>query len=536
MQRGFTSRGSVPLPRFALDSLWEVVVALASGFTAVAADAPELWLLDLHTLAWERRVLINDSLCPACATHRVDTAEEAEITLHSRTKPTPSTYRLLNARAVELREQDYVNPLSGPLGVRCRSELLNGFTAPVSGNFRVWSKYSDHPAFWSGHDNTYRGSTVKGVMEGLERYSSWRSRSKAVSVIGSLNSLGSQALDPTACGVYDDSFYQSHAHYVPFSPDLKCHWVWGYSLIRNQPTLVPEQLVYYLDHRKGHRSFVQECSNGSAAGSCPEEAILHGLLELIERDTFLLVWNARLAPPRIDPWSIQHRETILLVERLFREAWDLHLFDTRLDIPVPSVMGYERRRDGALGTLVFAAGASLNPEEAIRATICEIATYVNGFSQRVESELDTLRAMAKDFSIIRGLGDHANLYGLPEMEHHAAFLQRGQRCESVDAVYRSYRKRMPRGLDLKQDVQYLLTSLRAIGLDVIVVDQTSPEQARLGLCTFRCIVPGLIPIDFGHVRNRAQSLPRLRTVPKAAGYRVDEFDVAEINPAPHPFP
>ncbi|MFD3453296.1 YcaO-like family protein [Streptomyces sp. NPDC058691] len=31
-------------------------------------------------------------------------------------------------------------------------------------------------------------------------------------------------------------------------------------------------------------------SNGGAIGSCMEEAVLFGLLELIERDAFLLGW------------------------------------------------------------------------------------------------------------------------------------------------------------------------------------------------------------------------------------------------------
>ena len=46
---------------------------------------------------------------------------------------------------------------------------------------------------------------------------------------------------------------------------------------------------------------------------------------------------------------------------------------------------------------------------------------------------------------------------------------------------------------------------------MIAVDQTTPEQHDLGLATASVVVPGLLPIDFGWMRQRAPHARRLRT-------------------------
>ena len=69
-----------------------------------------------------------------------------------------------------------------------------------------------------------------------------------------------------------------------------------------------------------------------------------------------------------------------------------------------------------------------------------------------------------------------------------------------------------------------------------MVDQTTPEQARLGLRTVCTIVPGLLPIDFGWSRQRALTMPRLRTAWRRAGRRPDDLGEDEIRRVPHPFP
>jgi ribosomal protein S12 methylthiotransferase accessory factor len=85
-------------------------------------------------------------------------------------------------------------------------------------------------------------------------------------------------------------------------------------------------------------------------------------------------------------------------------------------------------------------------------------------------------------------------------------------------------------------VEYLRDLIVEAGSDIVVVDQTAPEQEARGLANVRVIVPGLLPIDFGWSRQRALRSPRLLTAPRRAGLLDRDLTEAELHRVPHPFP
>jgi ribosomal protein S12 methylthiotransferase accessory factor len=52
----------------------------------------------------------------------------------------------------------------------------------------------------------------------------------------------------------------------------------------------------------------------------------------------------------------------------------------------------------------------------------------------------------------------------------------------------------------------------------------------------KVIVPGTLPMTFGHGNRRIHGIPRLYTVPAELGHRAGVLTPADINPHPHPFP
>lgn len=527
------------LTQFALDTVWAVVETSLECISSTTKESHEnsVYALHLNSLHLTSYQLISDSLCPVCSTPCLDTPDTATIQLSSRPKRSSSNYRLTKATEYEVPITGYVNPICGVLGAMNVRDYSNTVTAPVTGLFKVKTKYTLRSAFWSGHGNNYHLSMYLGMLEGLERYAGQMPRGKKVSVFNSYENLGPDALNPLDCGLYRPEFYEKHfPFYLPFNQQRKMHWVWGYSFRKTQPILVPEQMVYYLDYRTDHVNFVQECSNGCATGSVIEEAILFGLLELIERDTFLISWCAKLGLPRIDPWSCRSRETLFMLDRIDRLGYDLHLFDMRLDLSPPTVMGVGVRRDQGLGKLIFAAGSSLDPEDAIKAALCEVASYIPGFDERVKSKEAELRPMIHDYTKVTELLHHGLLYGLPEMEVHTNFLFQTQKLHSVEELYHAWVEKRPQSLDLREDLLYCIEEILNLGMDVIVVDQTCSEQERIGVKVASVIVPGLMPMDFGWDRQRVFDRPRLRTVPRTAGFLETNFDPATSKPIPHPFP
>lgn len=523
---------------FVLHAVDQLVDAMLAEPATDDITAP-VFELALDDLSVSRYLLVPDSECEVCAAPVLDSADGAVVTLTPRAKPTPTSYRLSAAAELDLPVSAYANPTCGALTPRAFPAYQCSATLPVSGFFRVRSKYDYHEMWWSGQAQSYASSERYGMLEGLERYAGQFPRAKRTVVHDSHRHLGADALDPRELGSYPTGFYAGHdAFYAPFDPDRELPWVWGYSLRDDRPVLVPEQIVYYLD-RSPDRKFVQECSNGCASGSCTEEALLHGMLELIERDAFLLCWHGNARMPEIDPASCQDLQTRLILDRVGRLGYRMRFFDMRIDLPVPAVMAVAQRRDGGPGTLCFAAGASFDPEEAVRSALAETASYIPGLDDRVLAREPALRAMVSDYDRVHELSDHPLLWGLPEMASRVEILARPSSPRPLAELYRGWLAERPATLDLVDDVRYLAGAICAVGGDLVAVDQTCPEQRPVGVRTWAMIASGLVPIDFGWERQRVLTHPRLRDY--LAGRlrlvpRGDGFGPTGLNARPHPFP
>lgn len=523
---------------FALEQIWQLTRELAdpAHLETTEHGLPYVHELQLDTMQVRRYPLIADSSCPVCSRREPDTPERAVITLESKRKRDVFSYRLLSPADYRLPFEAFANPVCGMLGSSGVPEYRSTTIAPVTGWLFVRGTEHLFDFFWSGHADVYDDSAILAVMEGLERHAGLLRRGTAAPVVDTYARLQPHALDPRTCGVYNDEFYNRTApHFVKFTPDLPLPWVWGYSLRDRAPVLVPERLAYYLG-REGPTNFVQECSNGCAAGASLEEAILFGMLELIERDAFLLAWYGKARLPEIDPRTCQRQHNRLMLSRIELQGYDVRLFDNRIDLKVPVVTAVATRRDGGLGTMCLASGAGLDPEAAVSGALCEVATYVSDFEGRVARLLPELKDMVHDYGKVRNLEHHPLLFGLPEMLDKAGFLLGPDRKQPIAEIYRDWEQDRPRTLDLADDVRFCLQVLTDAGFDVIVVDQTGPEQVPFGLHTVCVIVPGLIPIDFGWFKQRALNMPRMRNAFRHAGWRSTDLDNSELHLVPHPFP
>ncbi len=531
------------LTPFALEQIAQLVAAETAGAPPAPGDRRigRIVVLRAGDLTVTRHDLIADSECEACAVPVPDTAEGAMLPLRPRPKATPGSYRGASAADLTLPTRGLVNEVCGALASTAQRVYQCSATLPVSGYFRVRSKYDYHEMWWSGQSQSSASSERYGMLEGLERYAGQFPRAKDPKAYASYRELAPDALDPTALGSYTPEFYAGHHdYYQPYHPDTPTHWVWGYSYGEARPVMVPEQVVFYLD-RRPDRKFVQECSNGCASGTSTEEALLHGLLELVERDAFLLCWYGSARLPEIDQRTCADEEVQFMLDRVARLGYRMRLFDMRVDVPVPAVMAVAERLDGGMGRLCFAAGASLDPVEAVRAAIAETASYIPGMDERVEAKLPDLRAMADDYNRVHELTHHALLYGLPEMASTVDFLLKaGAPPRPMDELYADWQARRPATLDLADDARFVIARLREAGSDVVAVDQTCPEQHGTGIRTLCVLAPGLIPIDFGWERQRVLDHPRLRAYLDGGlaeiHPREDGFGPTGLNRRPHPFP
>ncbi|GAA1908277.1 TOMM precursor leader peptide-binding protein [Streptomyces sodiiphilus] len=541
VERG-AGTGAAGRPPWVTPFAADAVAAALAGWLAEDRPRPGVLLVDLAELTVRRYPLVPDPECPRCGGLGPDSADAAAIELRPAPVHRPGASRVRPLDDYDLPVAAYANPVCGVLGRSLVYDVSSTSTSATIGCFTERSGAGLVETFWGGHADSYRDSARIGVLEGLERYAGARPRARTTAVTGSLEQLrerGHTVLDPAVCGLYSEEFHRTYPKAQPFRADLEIPWVWGHSLRDDGPVLVPEILTYYQSGSL-YRRFVQESSNGCASGGSVEEAVYFGLLEVIERDAFLLAWYGRARLPEIDPRTSTSPATVQMVDRLEMYGYEARFFDTRISFPVPVITGVAERFDGGPGRMCFGAGAGLDAESALASAMCEIATDSVNLPGRFAYDETRLRAMAADYRKVVQLHDHPMLYGVPEMGAHAEFLLGAPGAPRPPAHSMADRfgdgsVPQPTG-DVREDLTACLEAVTAAGFDVIAVDQTVAEQRRMGLHTLSVLVPGLIPIDFGWSRQRARHMPRMFTALREAGLKDTDLTPGTLNPAPHPFP
>lgn len=121
--------------------------------------------------------------------------------------------------------------------------------------------------------------------------------------------------------------------------DIFLSWVRGYNLIDRQEIYIPMDAVDLSTNSK----IVGLCkvTNGLASGNTMDEAVFHGLCELVERDArslWTLLDATAQAKTAIDPATWQDIQVIELINKIETAGLKVHLFDQTSDIGLPTVM------------------------------------------------------------------------------------------------------------------------------------------------------------------------------------------------------
>ncbi|MFJ9417496.1 TOMM precursor leader peptide-binding protein [Streptomyces sp. NPDC101227] len=531
-----------PAVAAALHALTRSAPDARAGESTAPATVLEVNLVD--GLVTEHQ-LLADPQCPRCGGARPDAPPALYGFPASRPRLPGGGARLRSWRSYGIPKNALINPVCGALGFTLFHDMASPVTESVGGTLRLGGARTGgsglYETTWAGHTDTYDQSEMVALFEGLERYAGqrpWGGGPALRMALDELSELSLPALDPRGGLLYDDDFYARHREtFRPFRPDERVDWVWGHSLVRDAPVLVPQQLVYYGPRRRG-ASLLSSNSNGCATGSCLEEAALFGLLELIERDAFLLAWYGAEPLPEIGLDSATGSPALAAMrDKIEGLGYTIRLFDMRIDLPVPAVLCLATLKEPGLGNISLSAGAALSAEDAVASALREVAAQLHRQRTTVRERHDEARAMAADYRLVRELEDHELLYGLPEMAAQVPFAGApGAPAAPLTEAFADWEARGPRPADLLDDLRECVRLVGAVSEDVIVVDQTCPEQRACGLHTAAVVAPGLLPIDFGWEQQRALHHPRLRTASWRAGRRAAPLADADVHRHPHPFP
>ncbi|MGZ3595930.1 MAG: YcaO-like family protein, partial [Syntrophales bacterium] len=308
------------------------------------------------------------------------------------------------------------------------------------------------------------------------RYSSeFKDEYKSKLVSGSYNKLKKKftILDPREMILSKISDYDH---------DREIHWAWGCDLARQEDILVPACAVYHPYHLDD--AFLMDThTNGIAAGNTMEEAVVHGLAELIERDAWSI---ARYEGNYSDALFIEDEPANQFIINIFEKFADADIEivakDITSDIGVPVIAAFSGDLVHPTMIPVDGFGAHLDPRVAMVRSLLEIVTTRALFIQK---------------------------FGIEGMcEAVTAYL--GERESTDDPRFYSYNRKglseieVNYGEDILHDVRTIIGKLQARGLErVIAVDLTRPDT---GIPTVRMIVPGLETYCFDKMRIGARIL------------------------------
>ncbi len=255
----------------------------------------------------------------------------------------------------------------------------------------VWCAYTPNSrsiVVAQGKGLTDADARISAVMEALER---------AVAGEPAVETVVATADDLSACGqAVDPLDALIAAGQGEIRRDEAVEWVRGTDLISGGDVFVPLEAAL-LDRTRPSRFWMS--SDGLASGNIQQEAILHGLLERVERDAHVL-WQVSGPEARhllsIAPEALGDPALDALVGRFRGAELDLRLFNITSDIAIPcflALLGPQGTATaGGLRYVEVTSGCGAHPSAsraAIRA-VTEAAqsrlTYISGARDDVYSE------------------------------------------------------------------------------------------------------------------------------------------------------
>jgi ribosomal protein S12 methylthiotransferase accessory factor len=372
-------------------------------------------------------------------------------------------------------------------------------------------------------------AAAKAIGEGIERYCAAIFELEELPLT-SYREAPFPCTAPAEFALYSREQYErSGFPWVSFEDDTQVRWAPGIDLATGEPCHVPAVRVFIPYHYyvgTGEAPIDQPISTGLASHTDATLAVRSAIAEVVERDAFLIVWQAMMSPPqvRLETLSAANYD---LVERFEAASNRVVMFDITLDVGIPTILTAILGENEGAPALVVAGASAPDPEEAARKSL-EEAPLTRLYSQYMVSRAPRLVPDPPDYASIDSQGAHLNFWTDHAILPFADFLFASQVRVDFSEI-----PSLATG-DPIEDVRAMVSRIRAVGERVVLADLTTDDVRELGFTVVRAIVPGFHPLHVGY-GLRALGGDRLWGVPQALGYR-GITPAGGDNPAPHPYP
>lgn len=307
---------------------------------------------------------------------------------------------------------------------------------------------------------------------------------------------------------------------LAFNDDTPFRWVEAKSLTASEKRYVPLQLVSLAPiARDSGEPFIRfPLSTGSAAGQTQDAALLAGVLEVVERDAFMINWLSQSAKDRLDLQSSPKLEKIYEIFQQYR--LEFHVVELSTDFSIPVFMGIVIDRTEIGYGVVVGAKAGFDCEEIIESIACDIIHNRHAYRRQKKP------ASGQNTHI--DLRARAHIWRPSEMIAQIEPLISG----SLRPI-EYFQKRFLAAETLKTTsdrLLYLKNKLRELCLDAYWVDVTAQNLQEIQIPVVVVTIPKLHPLYVDECFPY-RNVDRIRSVLK----RFESSYMQELPSNPHPF-
>ncbi|MBI5519413.1 MAG: YcaO-like family protein [Desulfovibrio sp.] len=250
--------------------------------------------------------------------------------------------------------------------------------------------------------------------------------------------------------------------------------------------------------------------NGSSAGNTPEESILQGGCELVERHVSAIVDRTSPVLPTIDQDGIDDPVLKDLCERFRKNGVVLLLKDFTLGMPVPTVgaLAFDPKTFPTLSEIVYTAGTAANPVKAAVRAVTEIAQLAGDFETARVYEASGLRKFTDpgQFAWLTE-GPVVDLNSLPSVEDNNIRVELARLAEGLKAKGHDLYTVATTRPDLDVPANYNVvpgfdfrerTVNRSLGLFVgrKLAEEAPDDEAMAGLDVLASVAPNAYYLPF----------------------------------------
>ncbi|MFE5581538.1 TOMM precursor leader peptide-binding protein [Kitasatospora sp. NPDC056531] len=504
---------------------------LAGAVTTTAASdtsasrQTEVVTVDTLTLQSQRHILTRRPQCPDCGDPRLQAElQRRPVTLTSRPKRTTGDggHRAKSPDQLVATYEPLISPITGPVKhlIKVPGTVEGLYTYHAGQNFAVpMAHVGDLRAGLrsaaAGKGMSDVQAKASAIAEAIER-SSGLYKGDEARIRTSYLQLGADAIAPNELHQFSERQFAERAEWNargshfqrvcdPFDPAAEIDWTPVWSLTREQMRYLPTASLFFGYPTERGKVYAGADSNGNAAGTCVEDAILQGFMELVERDSVAIWWYNMLRRPAIDlstfdePYFRTWQERYTSVNR---ETWVL---DVTTDLGIPTVVAVSRRIDKPTEDILIAFGAHFDVTIAIARAMAEM-------NQFLPAVVD-VTAESEEYAFPDP--DQQRWWKTATVENQPYLLPSDEPARTA-ADYTD-----PSTADLAQDVRLAQRIVEDAGMEMLVLDQTRPD---VGLPVVKVIVPGM-----RHFWTR-YAPGRLYDVPVRMGLLTEPTAESDLNP------